>query len=419
MKIAIISIVFPFPIDSGGSAGTFNLIEHARKSHDITFFCPNVPENRKEGLQKLWPNVEIITTEPNKPESFSLKLFKKALSLKQWFTNSTPDYFYPKTHLAINDLSRCHYPGFLELVQEHLMQGQFDLIQVEYIEFAAFAHVLPPKTPKVFIHHELRYRRLEMEYATLKHKTQNDLLHIRATKDLEIALLNHYDKVVTVSEQDKLNLIEAGVKADKITASPSPISIKMKAINQPFEFKNKLVFLGPEAHYPNLDAVNWFLETAWPQIHAKHPELTFQIVSKWSEEFKSLQSDKPNVEFLGFVEDLSTVFDGAILVVPLRIVSGMRMKILEGISWRVPIVSTSDGAEGLPMKDGVNCMIANDPDTFVQKVNALIESPELANRLLENSQEVTLKQYNFEHCGEVRNAIYSSIKEENLINASC
>ena len=91
------------------------------------------------------------------------------------------------------------------------------------------------------------------------------------------------------------------------------------------------MFLGPEAHYPNLDAVNWFLEESWPKISKAHPEVKFQIISKWSEEFKKLHIDKPNIEFLGFVEDLSQAFDGAIMIVPLRIVSGMRMKILEGI----------------------------------------------------------------------------------------
>ncbi len=413
MKIAIISIVFPYPIDSGGSAFTFNLIDYLRKLHEITFICPNVPDHKKQALQELWPNVKILTTPAHKPDSFFLTVYKQALSIKQRILRNGPGYFYPRTHLAINDLSRCHYPDFLEQIQDELKDDSYDLVQVEFIDFAALIHLLPKNLPKIFVHHEIRYKRLEMEYQTLKNKTLRDLWHIKATKDLEISLLNQYDKVLTVSKQDTQYLIEAGVKKELLHTSPSPISFKHHDLNTPFKFKNKLVFLGPEAHYPNLDAVNWFLEESWPKISKAHPEVKFQIISKWSEEFKKLHIDKPNIEFLGFVEDLSQAFDGAIMIVPLRIVSGMRMKILEGISWRVPIVSTTDGAEGLPMIDGENCMIADTPEDFIQKVNQLIETPQIADEMVERSQDLTLKEYTFDNCGSTRNEIYESFKVVN------
>ncbi|KPM48833.1 glycosyltransferase family 4 protein [Jiulongibacter sediminis] len=417
MKIAIVSIVFPYPIDSGGSAGTFNLIEYSRKFHEITFICPNVSEERKQKLQELWPNVKILTTPANKPESFALKFFKTGLALKQRFTGTTPDYFYPKTHLAINDLSRCHYPGLIEMINQELEENQYDLLQVEFIDFAGLVNTIKADIPKIFIHHEIRYRRLQMEYDTLREKSDRDIYHIEATKALEISLLNKYDKVVTVSDQDVTYLEEAGVKKKLLYSSPSPISIKNHELNSPFKFKNKIVFLGPENHYPNLDGVNWFLETAWDKISASHPEVQFQVVSKWSEPFKKLHATRKNIEFLGFVDDLSDVFDGAILIVPIRIVSGMRMKILEGISWKVPIVSTSDGAEGLPMKDSQNCMIADTPEEFISKVNQLIENEDLANKLLENSQGITLQEYKFENCGDRRNKVYEQFNKQKVLDA--
>lgn len=406
MKIAIISIVFPFPIDSGGSAGTFNLIDHSRKKHDITFLSPNVPEWKKEGLQKAWPNVRVLTTPKGSGESIYNKAYKFGLKLKQKLSGQKPDYFYSQTHLSVNDLSKFYSFGFLEMVQKEISENSYDLIQVEYIEFAAIVHLLPKDIPKIFIHHELRYKRLEMEYATLSHKTLEDKWHINATRDLEIALLNHYQKVVTVSVQDRQYLEDAGVKKELLITSPSPISMKSSEINKPFKFQKKLVFLGPEAHYPNLDAVNWFLENCWPQILKQNPDVKFQVISRWSDNFKKLHSKKKSIEFLGFVDDLDSVFEGAIMIVPLRIVSGMRMKILEGISWNVPIVSTADGAEGLPMKDGVNCMIANTPEDFVSKVNELIHSEDLVNTLIGNSEKLFLKDYQIENCGEIRNSIY-------------
>lgn len=417
MKIAIVSIVFPYPLDSGGSAGIFNLIEYTRKFHEITFICPNVSDDRKQKLKELWPNVKILTTPPNKPESLALKLFKTSLALKQRLTNQLPDYFYPKTHLAINDLSRCHYPGLIEMINHELDEHAYDLLQVEFIDFAGLVNTIKTDIPKVFVHHEIRFRRLQMEYDTLRVKTDRDIYHIRASRDLEISLLNKYDKVITVSDQDVLYLEEAGVSKELLYSSPIPISLKKHELNSPFRFKKKIVFLGPENHYPNLDGVNWFLETAWNRISSKHPDVRFQIVSKWTEDFRKIHSKRKNVEFLGFVDDLSEVFDGAILIVPIRIVSGMRMKILEGISWKVPLVSTSAGAEGLPMKDQVNCMIANTPDEFVSKIDQLIENPGLANILLKKSQEIALKEYKFENCGERRNKVYEQFKKHKVLDA--
>lgn len=410
MKIAIVSIVFPYPVDNGGGAATFNMIDYLRHKHDITFICPNVKPENKEKLQALWPNVEILTTDKVEGESLSLKTYKTLLKVNTFLKGKVEDYFYPKTHLSINDLSKVYYPNFLNLVKNKVTKDNFDLVQVEFIEFAGLVHILPKDLPKVFIHHELRFKRLEMEYQTLASKSLEDKWHISATKDLEIALLNHYDKVVAVTDTDKNFLEEAGIKKELLYTSTLPINFKETQINQPFEFKQNLVFLGPENHYPNLDGVNWFLEECWNEISKKHPNLKLQIVSKWTSEFQKLHKGKKNVEFLGFVEDLSTIFEGSIMIVPLRIVSGMRMKILEGISWKMPIVSTVEGAEGLPMVNGENCMLAKNTTEFIEKTLQLIDNGELCSKLILESQKLITDKYKIDKCGETRNSLYDSFK---------
>ncbi|WP_341227968.1 glycosyltransferase [uncultured Arcticibacterium sp.] len=410
MKIAIVSIVFPYPIDNGGGAATFNMIDSLRHKHDITFICPNVKAENKQKLHELWPNVEILTTDKNQGESRSLKLYKNVLKINKFLKGKVDDYFYPKTHLYINDLSKVYYPELLKLVKDKVTSENFDLVQVEFIEFAGLVHILPKDLKKIFIHHELRFKRLEMEYQTLNTKSLEDKWHIAATKDLEIALLNHYDKVVTVTDTDNKFLAEAGIKKELLHTSTLPINFKETDINQPFQFKNNLVFLGPENHYPNLDGINWFLEECWDKISQAHPNLTLQIVSKWTTEFQNLHKSRKNVEFLGFVEDLSTVFDGSIMIVPLRIVSGMRMKILEGISWKMPIVSTIEGAEGLPMEDAENCMLASNSEEFIEKTIQLIENNKLCSKLIDASQKLITDQYQIEKCAKTRDALYNSFK---------
>lgn len=410
MKIAIISIVFPDKIKSGGSTAMFHMIDYLRGKHKITLICPNVQPNDVFELAKAWPNVKIMTTPKVNGQTKAFKVYQWILKTYQLFRGIKQDYFYPKTHLSINNLSQYDAPDFLKLVQDETTSNKYDLIQVDFVELIGLVNFLPNQVKKVFVHHELRYRRLQMEFDTLKNKALSDQYHIAATKDLEISLLNKYDKVLTVTETDKEYLKSDGVKEEILSISTSPIVLKHTKINEPFNFNSTLVFLGPENHYPNLDGINWFLENCWERILDKHPNLTFKIISKWSNKFKSIHKKKKNIEFVGFVEDLSQLFEGAIMIVPLRIVSGMRMKILEGISWKMPIVSTVAGAEGLPIKDGDNGLLAKDENEFVQKTLELIESPELMKKLINKSQLLLTNDYLIEKCGEIRNNIYHSLE---------
>jgi glycosyltransferase involved in cell wall biosynthesis len=410
MKIAIISIVFPYPINSGGSVAMFNMIDYLRRKNDITLICPNIRPIDVIELKEVWPNVKILTTPRVNHHTRAFKLYRWILKTYQLLRGFKQDYFYPKTHLSINNLSQYNVPDFLKLVQDETSLNKYDLIQVEFAELIGLVNFLPKHLKKVFVHHELRYRRLQMEYDTLKIKNLADQYHIAATKDLEISLLNKYDKVLTVTETDKEYLKNDGVNSDLLYTSTLPIVLKHNNVNEPFRFNNTFVFLGPESHYPNLDGINWFLETCWDRILDKHPNLKLKIISKWSNKFKAIHKNKKKIEFVGFVEDLSQVFEGAIMIVPLRIVSGMRMKILEGISWKMPIISTVAGAEGLPIKDGTNGLLARNENEFVQKTLELIDSSELMQKLINESQLLLTNDYFIEKCGETRNKIYQSFE---------
>ncbi len=409
MKILIISVVFPYPIDAGGSAGTFKVTDHLRKNHDVTFISLYAsPENRKK-LSELWPGVKLITPDTDVPEakvSTARKLYNLLRPAKE------PD-FEERCHrnmlLYSTDLVNCYFGEVLALVQKELETNSFDLIQVEYIEFAPFVYFLPENTSKVFIHHELRYKRIELEYKTLSNPSPELRWKIQTTKELEVALMNRYDKVLTVSEQDAAYLLEDGVHKEKLEVSPSPVELARRSVNIPFKFENRIIYLGPEKHYPNLDAVEWFLQNCWPAISTAMPQLSFEIVGKWSEEYKARHQDKKNVRFLGFVEDLEAVMTGAIMIVPLRIVSGMRMKILEAVSWNVPIISTSAGAEGLPMEHEKNCLIADDAGSFIGSVLGLAGLPELQNRLVEESGKLILDKYSKELCGKLREQHFEAL----------
>lgn len=413
MKILLVSVIFPYPIDAGGSAGSFKLIDYSRKFNEITLVCPHPSrEEYYTELKALWPDINIVTFHTHFGNGQPTLLRKVYNFMKGRGTEPAFEEISKKNMVLFNtDLVNCHFPGLISTVKKLIAAEQFELIQVEFIEFAPIVYFLPEHTPKVFIHHEIRHRRMKHELDTLSH--QSDVLkwRLESTKKLEISILSVYNNVFTLSDQDKEYLVEDGIEESKISVSPLPVEFKKSAINQPFVFKNRIIYLGPEQHYPNLDAVDWFLQHCWDEISRKNPKIQFWVVGKWSEQFKAKHGHQKNVIFKGFVQHLEEVMEGSVMIVPLRIVSGMRMKILEAASWNVPVVTTTLGAEGLPMVHNENCLIADSPDQFVREVERAITDSGLQQKLIKNSEELISEKFSKEYCGEIREQYYSDIMQ--------
>ena len=410
MDILLVTVVFPYPVNDGGRSGTFKLIEYLRKEHNITLVCPSCTAVNHQKLQELWPNVKLLTFQnsDNVTEGFNLKGFiKKTISGQK--KPSKMDIFKGSMVLNTTDLVRYYFSNLIPLVEAELNLKSYDLVQVDFIELAPLVHFLPQNIKKIFVHHELRYKRMRLEYNTLGYKDVAEEWKIANTKLLEIGLMNAFDKVICLTETDRKILEMDGVEREKLEVSPLPVEIIEHPINQPFQFSKRLVFLGPEVHFPNLDGVDWFLNNCWAKLLKNDPRLRLSILGKWSHEGRKLFAEHRNVTFEGFVEDLSTIMEGAIMIVPLRIGSGMRMKILEGAAWHVPMVSTSIGAEGLPINNKENAILADTVQEFIEGVLTLSRDPELQNKFVKNAKLIIKLGYSVEECGQIRNDIYTKI----------
>ncbi len=410
MDILLLTVVFPYPVNDGGRSGTFKLIEYLRKEHSITLVCPSCTTENHLKLQELWPNVKLLTFQnsDNVSEGFNLKGFiKKTISGQK--KPSKMDIFKGSMLLNNTDLVKYYFPNLIPLVQAELKRKTYDLVQVDFIELAPMVHFLPQNIKKIFVHHELRYKRMYLEYNTLGYKDVAEEWKIANTKLLEVGLMNSYDKVICLTETDRKILELDGVDKIKMEVSPLPVEIIEHPINQPFIFKKRLVFLGPEVHFPNLDGIDWFLNNCWSKLLKNDPTLQLSILGKWSQKGRKLFAEYRNVTFEGFVEDLSTIMEGAIMIVPLRIGSGMRMKILEGATWHVPMVSTSIGAEGLPIINQENAILADTAQEFIEGVLSLSRDPDLQNMLIKNAKLIIKLGYSVNECGQIRNDIYTKI----------
>src|SRR5690606_28744823 len=155
-----------------------------------------------------------------------------------------------------------------------------------------------------------------------------------------------------------------------------------------------LLFVGAYDHPPNIDAVQWLVREIMPEVWRELPELTLTLLgSKPTPEVFQLASDRVFVP--GYVADVSDYFQThRLFVAPLRFGAGMKGKIGQSLAYRLPVITSSIGAEGMDLADGKNVLIANTKEEYVTRILALYRDGNLWNTLSSNSHQA-IEQYSY------------------------
>jgi glycosyltransferase involved in cell wall biosynthesis len=131
---------------------------------------------------------------------------------------------------------------------------------------------------------------------------------------------------------------------------------------------------------PNEDGIRYFTDQIMPRIKQAVPDVTLTVVGR--DPYPSLvelSKRDPSVIVTGRVDDVrSYIEEAAVYIVPLRIGGGTRLKIYEAMAMEKPVVSTTIGAEGLPVTNGEEIVLADTPETFAEAVVGLLQKESLA-----------------------------------------
>ena len=397
MNITIITCVLPWKLNSGGAQAQFNMIDQLRKKHYITLIFPEDSQNKMANMRELqqkWPDVKL------KPFRLWRQLFyprfvhdKAERALKLLLT---PDSERFKIQRALKHYGIYPSWDFMRFIRKVVEEEHTDVIQVEFYPCLWLAGSLPKDVRKVFIHHELRYIKTE-RYIMSYHPTEQEVQWMRHLKREELADLEKFDMVVTLTQQDKDYLRQEGVRTP-IFVSPAAFNTEVSPYK---EWNQKLAFVGSYLHHPNLEGIDWYINEVLPLLQEK-PLL--EIIGKgWPERYQS-----EHVTTRGFVEDLRQAIHGSIMIVPILSGSGMRMKILEAAAMSMPIITTTVGVEGLKFKHRESCIIADTPQDFAKAIQLLASDSQLCQSLGEQANQVFKENYSKEVLAQVRNQIYAT-----------
>lgn len=419
-KILFVIPYVPYPLNSGGSQAFFHMTEYIRHKMAVSILLhprTQIEEKHAADLAKIWNNVEFFIFKEKMeapmvkhPSYYQLlNKIKKSVTRKMRRLLITQKDIFRDNSLATQSFFQPLNSQYI-MYASKIFHHNFDIIQIEFYELLSLGYLLPPNVKTIFVHHEVRYIRNENEMALFNKVTDEECMLFRIAKDFECSALKKFQYIIALTEIDKEIITRLIGRGDHIYTSPAVVQIRK---NNSYNFvpaTTRFTFLGSECHFPNLDAIIWFCNEIAPSLRKKGMEFTFQVIGYWQSTYiHDLRNICPEIEFTGYIEDIESFLQGSIFLVPIRIGSGMRMKILDAILAGIPFITTSKGVEGINLHSGEECLTADTADKFAEEIIRLSKNPELQKRLAVQANIKLQKLYHPQTMLRQRIHIYEQI----------
>jgi polysaccharide biosynthesis protein PslH len=389
MKIVNVSYYLPWPLSHGGAQAHFAFLRELSGQHEIVLIVPILHSASNEDVAQLrqaLPNVRIdaIRCLPagcrQRVQAYLHDLVGLVGSGAAFVRGKLRRRPSPAAaDMKVSFAAKMLPANYVDALAK-MDWSDVDLVLIEYVETITAVFCIPEGVRTAFLNPQVQAVFDRRIVAPPNQYAYADYIR-NFNRLMEGECMRRYDRIIVLSEQDRC-AIAAEYGISKVDVSPFPVPTNPIAPDAcPAPDGKTLAFLGAESHSANKEGLQWFLSNVWPAILARAPSAKLRVIGRWSKEFRSAYSSESSVEFLGFVSDLSDALASAVMVVPIRVGSGVRVKILTAVAQGIPVVSTTVGAEGIPFKDGVSAYIADTADAFVDATIRCLTQPLLARAL--------------------------------------
>lgn len=423
-KILFIIPYIPYPLTSGGNQAFFHMTECIRQHMSVSILL--FPQSSKDmdnikELKQIWNNIEFFIFK-EKPGQLNVRhpfYYNILKNIKDSATRKMRRQVIEETNLVRkkstlpSSIFKPFPSSYTDYVFEVSHRG-FDIIQVEFYELISLGYLLPDDAETIFVHHELRYIHNANEMTLFDKVTNEEQMMFHIAKDFERSALQSYKHIIALTEIDKNILADFIGRNERIYASPAVIQMKASSQRQFIPATaGRLTFVGSEGHCPNLDAINWFCSEIAPILREQNFPFTLQVIGCWHSKYiKKLQNLCPEMELSGYVEDLHSFLQGSISLVPIRIGSGMRMKILDAVTAKVPFITTEKGVEGIDFHHRKECLMANTSHNFATAIIQLTKDTKLQEQMTAEAISTLQNLYHPERMLSRRLEIYKQVLSE-------
>ena len=355
----------------GGARVTAQLIAHLSQRHSIGLCY--LRARGEPAIDDMLRECCEVVEEVMLPELEGSDMKRWSRHLRVW-----KELVLGKPLWAIDRFS----PAYVERVQRLLKIWRPDIVQLEFHVMGQYLSALGDyPAPRILVQHEPGEESsreiMQSGFAPGRIMPELDLL---AWKRFERKVVRAVQALVVFTERDRQAVRKLG-KQVHVVRIPFGTEIPERSLDQAGKEPWSLLFMGNFMHLPNVDAAQRLITAIFPPVQARFPESRLYIVgSHPPPNIQRLASE--SVIVTGYVSDLTSYLDrAALVVVPLRMGGGMRVKILETLANGKAVVASSLAIEGLDLEDGRQVVLAESDQEFSKAAIDLLSAPELRARL--------------------------------------
>jgi sugar transferase (PEP-CTERM/EpsH1 system associated) len=388
-RILVVTPSLPYPPNWGFGIRVYQLVRHLAQRHHVSLltFGTAAESDKVAALRAVCDEVHVV--EPR----VANRRQKRWTQLRSVFAATSFQT------MALRS------PAMQRTIDELLATQSFNLVQLESSQLSSYDF---GQVPVIVDEHNVEYELLQRMYRTERsplRRLYNWLEYVKFRRE-ERACWRRVDAAIFTSAReaeifrrfapDTPSIVAAnGVDVDFFQPNPS-VQID----------RDSVVFTGLISYRPNTDAVLYFAREVLPLIVAQRPNVRFTVVGMGpTDEIKSLAGK--NVVVTDAVPDVRPYLAAAgAVVVPLRMGSGTRLKVLEALAMAKPVVSTAVGCEGIDVADDEHLLVEDDPAAFVTAVLRLLDDAALAARLGQAGRELAEARYSWRSVADDVDALY-------------
>ncbi|HEU4630403.1 MAG TPA: glycosyltransferase [Gemmatimonadaceae bacterium] len=386
MHILWIKTELLHPVDKGGRIRTYQMLRALRREHRITYLTLDDGTAAPDALARAEEYCHEVVRVPFAPPAKGTAGFY--LDLARNLASRLP---YAVAKYRSRELRR--------RVTELTARGDVDVVVCDFL----FPSLNVPDglpVPTVLFQHNVEAMIWERHAAVAAHPVKRAYMGAqwRRMRRFERAECRRFDRVVAVSAQDAETFRTAYAVADVVDV-PTGVDIEyFRPSGTITRAPAELVFTGSMDWMPNEDAIRWFAAEVLPRIRRDVAGVHLTVVGRHpTAAVRALAESDPAIRVTGGVPDVRPYIEAAsVFVVPIRVGGGTRLKIFEAMAMECPVVSTTIGAEGLPVRPGTDLEIADDAEGFAGAVVGLLRTPDRAATLARTAAAAVRAEYGWD-----------------------
>lgn len=396
LKILYVATFLPYPPNVGGKLRVSNLIKQFSVNHQVYLASLLLPADNKKHIEDMGENYASVSGVPHKKSKFQ--------SVIQSLTRLQP-----------YEIARFSNDEMKALVKRKISEIQPDIIWTSRLAGTQFI----PKgldIIKVLDQHDLNSYLWSIEIGNAR----SWLIRLYAKFNLKLvqryenSRYPDFDVIVSVSDQERKITKRIATPGTKCITVENGVDIDyFKPGNRELIEKYCMVMTGSMNQRRNIDAAIFFSKKIFPQLKVDFPEINFVIVGKDPAQKVIELSKYEGIEVTGTVPDVRPYLEKAqVVVLPYRMGSGVKHKLPIAMAMAKPIVTTSNGCQGIDIKNEVHALIADGALNFTYAVGRLLSSPNFAKKLAQNARRLALQQYSWDRLGEkIQSYIFHSVQQ--------